>query len=62
MASTVGGVQDLVVEYREIEGETKTDRVGWGEFSLCNIGGVLGFTVSGKEISRVKLCCDVRTL
>ncbi len=27
----VGAVQDLVVEDREIESETKTDRVCWGE-------------------------------
>lgn len=41
MASTVGRVQDLVVEYGEVEGKTKTDRVGGGELSLGNVGCVL---------------------
>lgn len=41
MASTVGRVQDLVVEDREVEGETKANRVGGGELGLSNVGGAL---------------------
>lgn len=41
VASTVGRVQNLVVENGEVEGESKTDRVGWGEFGLSDIGSVL---------------------
>lgn len=42
MASPVRRVQDLVVEDTEVEGETETDRVCWSEFSLRDIGGILG--------------------
>lgn len=41
VASLVGGVEDLVVEYGEVKGKTKTDRVGWGKFGLGNLGGSL---------------------
>ena len=41
VACTVWGVQDLVVEDGEVEGETKADWVSWGELGLCNIGRVL---------------------
>lgn len=41
VASTVGRVQDLVVENGEVEGETETDGVGGGKISLGDIGGVL---------------------
>lgn len=41
VASTVGGVQDLVVEDGEVESETQTDRVSWSELSLGNIGSAL---------------------
>jgi hypothetical protein len=48
VASTVGGVQDLVVEDGEVEGKTKTNGVSRSELSLSNIGGALwlGTTVS----------------
>lgn len=41
VACAVWGVQDLVVEDGEVEGEAKADWVSWGEFSLCDVGGVL---------------------
>ena len=41
MARAVGRVQDLVVEDREVEGETQADGVGGGELGLGNVGGVL---------------------
>lgn len=42
MASSVGRVKDLIVEYGEVEGKTETDRMRRGELSLCDIGGALG--------------------
>lgn len=42
VASTVGRVQDLVVEDREVQRQTQTDGVGGGELGLSNIGGRLG--------------------
>jgi len=42
VTGTVGRVEDFVVEDTEVQGETKTDGVGGGEFGLCDIGGVLG--------------------
>jgi len=53
MTGTVGGVQDLIVEDREVEGEAKTDRVGWSELSLGNIGGVLEREVLVGTITRL---------
>jgi hypothetical protein len=41
VASAVGRVEDLVVEDREVKGQTQPDRVGWGELGLCDVGGVL---------------------
>ncbi len=41
MASTVGGVQDLIVEDGEVEGKAKADGVGRSKFGLSNIGGIL---------------------
>jgi hypothetical protein len=41
VASAVGRVEDLVVEDREVEGQTQPDRVGWGELGLCDVGSVL---------------------
>ena len=41
MAGTVGRVQDLVVEDREVQSQTKTDGVGGSKLSLSNIGGRL---------------------
>lgn len=41
MASTVGGVQDLVVKDREVQRKTQADGVGRCELSLGNIGGRL---------------------
>jgi hypothetical protein len=42
VACAIGGIQDLVVENREVEGQAKTDGVGWGELGLRNIGSILG--------------------
>lgn len=41
VACTVRGVKDLVVEYREVQSETKADGVSGGEVGLGNIGRVL---------------------
>lgn len=41
VASLVWGVQDLVVEDREVQGETQTDGVGRRKVGLGNFGGVL---------------------
>lgn len=41
MASLVGGVKDLIVEDRKVEGKTKADGVGRGELGLSNLGGSL---------------------
>lgn len=41
VASSVRRVQNLVVENREIEGETKTDGVGRGKLSLRNVRSIL---------------------
>lgn len=41
MASLVGRVEDLVVENGEVQGKSKTDRVGWGEVGLSDIGSSL---------------------
>jgi hypothetical protein len=41
VASQVGGVQDLVVEHGEVEGQTQADGVGRREVSLSDFGSVL---------------------
>ena len=41
MASLVRGVQNLVVEHGEVQGETQADRVGGRQVSLSNLGGSL---------------------
>ena len=41
VARTVWGVQDLVVEDREIEGQAETDGVSGSKLSLSDIGGIL---------------------
>lgn len=41
VASAVGRVQDLVVEDREVQGQTQADGVGGGELGLSNVGGRL---------------------
>lgn len=41
VAGAVGGVQDLVVEDGEVEGQAKTDGVGGGQLGLGNVGGGL---------------------
>jgi hypothetical protein len=41
MECTVGRVENLVVEDREVEGKSETDGVGWGELGLGNVGGTL---------------------
>ena len=41
MACLVRGVQDLVVEDREVEGKTKADWMGRSQVSLSNLGSVL---------------------
>lgn len=47
VASTVGRVQDLVVENGEVESKAKTDGVSRSELGLSNVGGaLLGTAVS----------------
>jgi hypothetical protein len=46
MASTVGGVEDLVIEYGEVERKPKTDGVGRCEFCLGNVCSALDEYVS----------------
>ena len=41
MASLIGGVEDLVVEDGEVQGETQTDGVSGRQLVLGNIGGSL---------------------
>lgn len=41
MASTVGRVQDLVVEDGEVEGQAKADGVSGGQLGLSDIGSAL---------------------
>lgn len=52
MASTVWRVQDLIVEDREVQGETETDGVGRSELSLSDVGGVLN--VDGEHVLQKK--------
>jgi hypothetical protein len=54
VASTIGGVQDLVVEDREVQGKSQADGVGGGKVGLGNIGGALsyGSTVVRQGITR----------
>ena len=59
VASTVGRVQDLVVENGEVEGETKTDGVGRGEISLGDIGGVLIIGVSWNNSPFLRISINV---
>ena len=41
VASEVGSVHDLIVEHREVEGQTKTDGVSGSQIGLGNLGSVL---------------------
>jgi hypothetical protein len=41
VTSSVRRVQDFVVEDREVQRETKANRVCWSELGLCNVGGIL---------------------
>lgn len=41
MASLVGGIQNLIVEDREVEGETEADGVSRGQLGLGDLGGSL---------------------
>jgi len=41
VACAIWGVENLVVEYREVEGETEADGVGRCQVGLCDGGGSL---------------------
>lgn len=41
MTSLIRGVQDFVVKYGEIQGQSETDGVGWGKVSLRDFSCVL---------------------
>lgn len=63
VASLVGGVEDLVVEDGEVQGETETDGVGGSKVGLGNLsGGLVGLkgsiggtlaTVADGELGKV---------
>lgn len=63
MASLVGGVEDLVVEDREVEGQAKTDGVGRSKVGGSNLSsGLVGLersigstlaVVANSELSKV---------
>ena len=55
MASLIGGVEDLVVEDREVKGEPKTNRVRGRELGLRNLGsGLVGIErLVGGVLARV---------
>jgi hypothetical protein len=58
VAGTVGRVQNLVVEDREVQSETKTDGVGRGEVGLGNIGSVLRRSAGKRALKHIlpRLC------
>jgi hypothetical protein len=41
VAGTVWRVQDLIVEHREVKGQSQADGVSGGQLGLGNVGGVL---------------------
>ena len=41
MAGAIRRIQDLIVEYREIECKTQTNRVGWSKLGLSDIRSIL---------------------
>jgi hypothetical protein len=41
VAGLVWGIEDLIVEYGEVEGKTQADGVGWGQVCLGNLGSGL---------------------
>ncbi len=63
VAGAVGRVEDLVVEDREVEGQTQADGVGGGQLGLGDIGGALevGETVSCRK-ARGRDSTEISTL
>lgn len=57
MASTVGRVQNLVVENGEVESQTQADGVSRGQLGLGDIGSALGKI---ETASVTRKCCDRR--
>ena len=65
MASSVGAVEDFVVEHGEVQGETESDGVGRGKLGNGNVGGgLVGFQglvggllslVTGGELGEVSV-------
>ena len=37
VASTIGGIQNLVVKHREVESQAQADGMSWGKLKECNI-------------------------
>lgn len=64
VASTVGRVEDLVVEDREVQGKTQADGVSRGQLSLSDIGGALnkGEKYEVSDVILVVLTCLVKEL
>jgi hypothetical protein len=54
VASTIGGVQDLVVEHGEVEGQTQADGVGGGQLGLSDIGGALREFIMSVDAKHVR--------
>jgi hypothetical protein len=44
VASAIGRVEDLVVEHREVQGESKADGMGGCQLGLGDIGSVLRYS------------------
>jgi hypothetical protein len=58
VTSSVRRVQDFVVEDREVQRETETNRVCWSELSLCNVGGILIEVISPSKVLTNKAGSD----
>lgn len=41
MASLIGGIENLIVENREVQRKTQTNRVSGRQLALCDIGSSL---------------------
>ncbi len=56
MACAIRTIQSLIIEYREVEGKSKTDRVCWRQFSDSNIGGGVRVDFLSKGLGPGLLC------
>ena len=56
MACAIRTIQSLIIEYREVEGKSKTDRVCLRPFSDSNIGGGVCLDLLSKGLGPGLLC------